>query len=63
MAGGFGGGAHIGGDFGLGHFDGHGVPFGRGRRFVPGLGYGFNDYGCSYSYPYNNSYSCNPPAY
>jgi hypothetical protein len=24
------------------------------------LGYA---YGCSYSYPYNNSYSCNLPAY
>jgi hypothetical protein len=27
---------------------------------VPSLGYA---YGCSYSYPYNNSYSCYPPAY
>jgi len=47
----FGGAAHIGGDFGLGHLGGHGVAFGRSRRFVPGLGYGFNDYGCSYGYP------------
>jgi hypothetical protein len=60
MAGGFGGGAHLGGDFGLGHLGGHGVAFGRSRRFVPGLGYA---YGCSYSYPYNNSYSCYMPAY
>jgi len=62
IAGGFGG-AHIGGDFGLGHLGGHGVAFGRGRRFVPGLGYGFNDYGCSYGYPYYNRYSCYLPAY
>jgi len=61
--GGFGGAAHIGGDFGLGHLGGHGVAFGRGRRFVPGLGYGFNDYGCSYGYPYYNRYSCYLPAY
>ena len=60
--GGFGG-AHIGGDFSLGHFGGHGGAFGRGRRFVPGLGYGFNDYGCSYGYPYYNRYSCYLPAY
>jgi len=58
--GGFGGAAHIGGDFGLGHLGGPGRAFGRGRRFVPSLGYA---YGCSYSYPYNNSYSCNLPAY
>ena len=57
--GGFGG-AHIGGDFSLGHFGGRGGAFGRGRRFVPSLGYA---YGCSYSYPYNNSYSCYQPAY
>ena len=30
--------------------------FGRGRRFVPGLGYGFYDYGCSYGYPYYKSF-------
>ena len=63
MAGGFGGGAHIGGDFGLGHFGGPSRAFGRGRRFVPGLGYGFNDYGCSYGYPYYNRYSCYLPPY
>ena len=65
--GGFGGGAHIGGGFGgahmgggsgLGHFGGHGGAFGRGRRFAPGVGYGFNTYGCSYGYSYYNPYSC-----
>jgi hypothetical protein len=60
MAGGFGGGAHIGGGF---HGGGFGIHEGRsafhGRRFVPGLGYA---YGCSYSYPYNNPYSCYVPA-
>ena len=61
--GGFGGGAHMGGGFGLGHFSGPGGAFGRGRRFAPGLGYGFNDYGCSYGYPYYNRYSCYLPAY
>jgi hypothetical protein len=45
-----------------GHFGGD-RHFGRGRRFVPGLGYGFNDYGCSYGYPYYNPYSCNLSAY
>jgi hypothetical protein len=48
MGGGFGGGAHMGGGFGLAHFGGSGGAFGRGRRSAPGLGYGFNDYGCSY---------------
>ena len=61
--GGFGGAAHIGGDFGLGHLGGPGRAFGHGRRFEPGLGYGFNDYGCSYGYPYYNRYSCYLPAY
>ena len=56
--GGFGGGAHMGGGSGLGHFGGPGGAFGRGRRFAPGLGYGFNDYGCSYGYPNYNPYSC-----
>ncbi len=48
--GGFGGGAGMAGGSGLGHFGGPGGAFGRGRRFAPGLGYGFNDYGCSYGY-------------
>ena len=61
MGSGFGAAAHIGGDFGLGHLGGPGRAFGRGRRFAPGLGYGFNDYGCSY--PYYNPYSCYPSAY
>jgi hypothetical protein len=43
---------------GLGHFGGHGGAFGRGRRFAPGVGYGFNTYGCSYGYSYYNPYSC-----
>jgi hypothetical protein len=58
MGGGFGGGAHMGGGSGLGHFGGPAGAFGRGRRFAPGLGYGFNHYGCSSSYPYYNPYSC-----
>ena len=61
MGGGFGGGAHMGGGPGLGHFGGHGGAFGRGRRFAPGLGYGFNAYGCSYGYTNYNPYRC--PAY
>src|ERR1700736_1173453 len=35
--------------------------FGHGRRFAPGLGYGFYDYGCRYGYPYYNRYSCYTP--
>jgi hypothetical protein len=58
MGGGFGGGAHMAGGSGLGHFGAPGGAFGRGRRFAPGLGYGFNTYGCSYGYPYYNPYSC-----
>jgi hypothetical protein len=63
MGGGFGGGAHMAGGSGLGHFGGPGGTFDRGRRSASGLGYGFNDYGCSYGYPYNNRYSCYVPAY
>ena len=70
MGGGFGRG-HFGGPsaaFGRGfagqHFSvahgrfGHERHFGRGRRFAPGLGYSFDDYGCGYGYPYYNRYSC-----
>jgi len=75
MGGGFGRG-HFGGPggaFGRGfagqHFGvahgrfGHARHFGRGRRFAPGLGYSFYDYGCSYGYPYYNRYSCYTPGY
>lgn len=41
-----------------GHFA-HEAHFRRGRRFVPGF-YDY-DYGCSYGYPYYNSYSCYDP--
>jgi hypothetical protein len=41
-----------------GHFA-HEAHFRRGRRFVPGF-YDY-DYGCSYGYPYYNSYSCYSP--
>ena len=70
MGGGFGRGhfGGAGGAFGRGfagqHFAvprgrfGHDRHFGRGRRFAPGLGYGFYDYGCGYGYPYYNRYSC-----
>ena len=64
MGGGFGG-SHFGGaggEFGRGiagqhfaqargHFGGNGH-FRRGRRFVPGFGFGFYDDECSYGYPY-----------
>ena len=75
MGGGFGRGhfGSPGGAFGRGfagqHFAvahgrfGHERHFGRGRRFAPGLGYGFYDYGCSYGYPYYNRYSCYTPEY
>jgi hypothetical protein len=44
-----------------GHFA-HEAHFRHGRRFVPGF-YDY-DYGCSYGYPYYNSYSCYyPPSY
>jgi hypothetical protein len=75
MGGGFGRG-HFGGPggaFGRGfagqHFSvahgrfAHERHFGRGRRFAPGLGYSFYDYGCSYGYPYYNRYSCYTPGY
>jgi hypothetical protein len=42
---------------------GHDRHFGRGRRFAPGLGFGFYDYGCSYGYPYYNRYGCYTPEY
>ena len=42
---------------------GHDRHFGRGRRFAPGLGFGFYDYGCSYGYPYYNRYNCYTPGY
>jgi hypothetical protein len=41
-----------------GHFA-HEAHFRRGRRLVPGF-YDY-DYGCSYGYPYYNSYSCYDP--
>jgi hypothetical protein len=41
-----------------GHFT-HEAHFRRGRRVVPGF-YDY-DYGCSYGYPYYNSYSCYDP--
>jgi hypothetical protein len=75
MGGGFGRGhfGGAGGAFGRGfagqHFAvprgrfGHDGHFGRGRRFAPGLGYGFYDYGCGYGYPYYNRYSCYTPDY
>jgi hypothetical protein len=44
-----------------GHFGRDGRHFGRGRRFTPGLGDRFYDYGCSY--PYYDPYSCSLPAY
>src|ERR1700676_4469011 len=74
MGGGFGRGRFggAGGAFGRGfagqHFSvargrfGHDRHFGRSRRFAPGLGYGFYDYGCSYGYPYYNRYGCYTPA-
>src|ERR1700730_16605721 len=40
---------------------GHDRHFGRGRRFAPGLGFGFYDYTCSYGYPYYNRYGCFSP--
>jgi hypothetical protein len=62
MGGGVGGGAHMGGGF---HGGGFGIHEGRsafhGRR-AHGLGYGFNDYGCSYGYPNYNPNSCYLPA-
>src|ERR1700730_6252168 len=42
---------------------GHDRHFGRGRRFAPGLGFGFYDYGSSYGYPYYNRYGCYTPEY
>jgi hypothetical protein len=74
IGGGFGG-ARIGGGLGRGgvagqHFaaaPGHvghnGRHFGRGRRFAPGLGDGFYDYGCTYPYYNYDPYSCYLPAY
>ena len=44
-----------------GHFGRAGRYLGRGRRFTPGLGDRFYDYGCSY--PYYDPYSCSLPVY
>jgi hypothetical protein len=74
MGGGFGGG-HMGG-FGGGHFGGgrgfEGQHFAgtrghfdhdRGFRRHLGFGPGYYDYGCSYGYPYYNSYNCSTYEY
>ena len=75
MGGGFGGGTHLGGGSGRGHFGAsHGFEgqrfagtrgdFGHHRGFGRRWGYGsgYYDYGCSYGYPYYN-YSCYTPGW
>jgi hypothetical protein len=67
--GGPGRGPKFGGGFAGSHFAGRHGDFGRERGFVvvPGYGYGlypgygFYDYGCSYSYPGYYGYSCVVP--
>jgi hypothetical protein len=71
MGGGFGGGhfGSAGGAFGRGfmgqHFAGTRGHFDHDRGFGRRLGFGpgYYDYGCSYGYPYYNSYSCSTSEY